>query len=86
MKVLTTVRPRSSGAAAADADAGRPTEEVLSDHLDRRRTGDLEGDLAPVGMLQWSARSEDTEIHDGADSYLVRDGLIVAQTIHYSVR
>lgn len=125
---------RRDGRIVADAGAGpRPTEEVLSDHLDRRRIGDLEGDLAhnydpdvvllsaegvhrghdgvrrlagilhsyvpagtydygqvlcdgPVGMLQWSARSEDTEIHDGADSYLVRDGLIVAQTIHYSVR
>ncbi|HEX6417085.1 MAG TPA: hypothetical protein VFZ77_01265 [Acidimicrobiales bacterium] len=39
-----------------------------------------------IGMLQWSARSADVDIHDGADSYVVRDGLIVAQTIHYSVR
>jgi hypothetical protein len=39
-----------------------------------------------VGMLVWSGRcaAEDTAIHDGVDSYVVRDGLLVAQTIHYS--
>ncbi|WP_435769528.1 nuclear transport factor 2 family protein [Nocardioides sp. SYSU DS0651] len=37
-----------------------------------------------VGMLQWTARDQDTVIHDGADSYLVRDGRIRVQTIHYS--
>ncbi len=36
-------------------------------------------------LLQWTGRSEQTRIHDGADSYVVEDGLIVAQTIHYSV-
>lgn len=39
-----------------------------------------------IGMLQWTAHGGDVEIHDGADSYVVRDGRIVAQTIHYSVR
>lgn len=39
-----------------------------------------------VGMLTWSGSGEDTVVHDGADSYLVRDGLIQTQTIHYSTR
>lgn len=39
-----------------------------------------------LGMLTWSGRGKDTLVHDGADSYLVRNGLIVAQTIHYSTR
>ncbi|MBC7277197.1 nuclear transport factor 2 family protein [Nocardioides sp.] len=39
-----------------------------------------------VGMLQWSASGAGVRIHDGADSYVVRGGLIVAQTIHYSTR
>lgn len=140
---------RAGGSALADVDgwpasrperraetharADRPTEEVLSAHLNCRRTGDLEGDLARnyhpdvvllsaegvnrghdgvrrlasvlhsyvpsgtydygqvlcegrIGMLQWKARSGNVEIHDGAGSYVVRDGRIVAQTIHYSVR
>lgn len=38
-----------------------------------------------VGFLEWSADSKSTYVKDGADSYVVRDGLIVAQTIHYTV-
>jgi hypothetical protein len=37
-------------------------------------------------MLQWSGRGDRVDIHDGADSYVVRNGLIVAQGIHYSTR
>lgn len=37
-----------------------------------------------VGMLQWSASGESRRIHDGADTFVVRDGLIRAQSIHYS--
>jgi hypothetical protein len=40
-----------------------------------------------VGFLRWSATARDGGvIHDGADSYVVRDGKIVAQTIHYAAR
>lgn len=37
-----------------------------------------------VGMLQWTAQGDHFAVHDGADSYVVRRGRIVAQTIHYS--
>ncbi|RKN21314.1 nuclear transport factor 2 family protein [Micromonospora musae] len=39
-----------------------------------------------VGMLVWSGRCSagDIALHDGVDTYVVRDGLLVAQTIHYS--
>lgn len=37
-----------------------------------------------VALLTWTGRSGDTVVHDGADTYVVRDGLIVVQTIHYS--
>ena len=114
--------------------AARSPEAVLRDHLDRRRGGDLEGDLAAnyaeqvavlckdgvfhgkdgvrraasilesrlpgatysydlvqaegeVAMLNWSAKAEGgARTCEGADSFVIRDGLIVAQTIHYSVR
>jgi hypothetical protein len=39
----------------------------------------------PVGFLKWTAESPTARITDGADSYVVRDGLIVAHTIHYTV-
>jgi len=38
-----------------------------------------------IGMLEWKAQSDETEVLDGVDSYLFRDGKIVAQTIHYTV-
>ncbi len=47
------------------------------------RTQVVEGE---VGFLEWTARAEGTRVDDGADSYVIRDGKIVAQTIHYTVR
>ncbi len=39
-----------------------------------------------MAMLEWSAIGHDTRIVDGVDSYLIEDGLIKAQTVHYRVR
>lgn len=42
-----------------------------------------EGEL---GFLEWTAEAENgARVHDGADSYLIRDGRIHAMTIHYTV-
>lgn len=38
-----------------------------------------------VGMLQWTGRSSAGSVHDGVDSYVIRNGRIVAQTISYSL-
>lgn len=38
-----------------------------------------------MAFLEWTARSDGTAVEDGADSYLIREGRIVAQTIHYTV-
>jgi hypothetical protein len=46
---------------------------------------DLQAD-GQVGYLRWSGRgSAGTALLDGADSYVIRHGRIVAQTIHYRV-
>jgi hypothetical protein len=42
----------------------------------------VEGEM---GFLEWSASSKNVKVKDGADSYVIRDGVIVAQTIHYTV-
>lgn len=42
-----------------------------------------EGDAA---MLEWQAQGDHAYVEDGVESYLVRDGRIVLQTIHYTVR
>jgi hypothetical protein len=39
-----------------------------------------------MAMLEWSAIGHEMRIVDGVDSYLIEDGLIKAQTIHYRVR
>ena len=41
------------------------------------------GELA---FLEWQAESDDSYIDDGASTYLIRKGKIIAQTIHYTVR
>ena len=47
------------------------------------RTRLVEGEL---GFLEWSAHGTRAQVDDGADSYLIREGRIVAQTIHYTVK
>lgn len=115
------------------ADTERSPRQVLDDHLEKARTGDVEQDLADnydpalvilttegayhghdgarvladrlarelprgsfdyrtvlvegeIGFLEWSADSPQATVDDGADSYVIRGGRIVAQTIHYTVR
>jgi len=38
-----------------------------------------------VAFLEWTAKSEHARVRDGADSFVIEDGWIVAQTIHYTV-
>lgn len=36
-------------------------------------------------FIEWSDRDGARQVCDGADSFVVEQGLIVAQTIHYTV-
>jgi hypothetical protein len=38
-----------------------------------------------VGFLEWSADSDTHRVTDGADSYVIQNGYIRAQTIHYTL-
>ena len=38
-----------------------------------------------MGFLEWAYEDANVRVKDGADSYLIEDGKIVAQTIHYTV-
>ncbi len=38
-----------------------------------------------IGFLEWTADAPGARVRDGADSYVIEDGWIVAQTIHYTV-
>lgn len=48
---------------------------LYSNHL-------IEGRLA---FLEWTAEAEHARVRDGADSFVIENGWIVAQTIHYTV-
>jgi hypothetical protein len=38
-----------------------------------------------VAFLEWTAQTEHARVRDGADSFVIENGWIVAQTIHYTV-
>ena len=38
-----------------------------------------------VGLLEWSADSDTHTVTDGVDSYVIQNGYIRAQTIHYTL-
>lgn len=60
----------------------RLLEEELPDAPYEYTTRLLEGRVA---FLEWTADAEHTRVRDGADSFVIEDGWIVAQTIHYTV-
>jgi len=57
--------------------------EELPEATFEYRTRLIEGEM---GFLEWTGHSPVAEVEDGADSYLIREGKIVAQTIHYTVK
>lgn len=110
----------------------RTTAEVISDHLERAKHGNVEDDLArnyaadvtvfiadgvhhghdgvraladrlaeelpdamfeyptvlvdgEVAFLEWTGEAGRARVRDGADTFVVRDGKIMAQSIHYTV-
>ena len=38
-----------------------------------------------MAFLEWAYEDENVRVRDGVDSYLIENGKIVAQTIHYTV-
>lgn len=58
-------------------------EEQLPGARFEYRTVQVEGNIA---FLEWSASADNgASVKDGADSFVIRNGRIVAQTIHYTV-
>jgi hypothetical protein len=39
-----------------------------------------------IAFLEWTARSNQVIVHDGADTFLIRDGQIIIKTVHYTVK
>jgi hypothetical protein len=36
-------------------------------------------------FLEWTAKGKDKAVYDGADSFVIKNGKIILQTIHYSL-
>ncbi len=41
--------------------------------------------VSRFAFLEWTAEAAHTRVRDGADSFVIENGWIVAQTIHYTV-
>jgi hypothetical protein len=69
---------------------GRDQVRILAELLDAQLPGAsfhyttvlVHGDVA---FLEWTASGPTARVRDGADSFVIRDGRIVVQTIHYTV-
>ena len=64
------------------ASAKELTRYLPEDSVFEYRHTLVEGEYA---FLEWTTHSNRGQVTDGADSFVIRDGKIVFQSIHYSV-
>jgi hypothetical protein len=68
-------------------DGVRTSAKMLDKRLPKARltyrSKLVDGDVA---FLEWSAESPSGRVDDGTDTFVIRDGKIAVQTIHYTVR
>lgn len=65
----------------------RQAAELLNRQLPNARfTYRVRRTAADVALLVWDAESDRSSVEDGVDSYVIRDGRIAVQTIHYNVK
>jgi hypothetical protein len=64
-------------------ESAKKLKEQLGDAMFAYNHTMIEGDF---GFLEWSANAGDRDVHDGADSFLIKDEKIVLQTIHYTAK
>jgi len=80
--VLLTVNSNGSGHDAIRESAARLREQLPGAEF----TFQARQVHGPYALLVWSAVSERFSAVDGADTFVIRDGKIVLQSIHYSLR
>ena len=61
--------------------AARNLQKSLGEAYLEYRTRLVEGENA---FVEWTAHLPDREVSDGVSSFVIRDGRIVAETIHFS--
>ncbi|MFN7118691.1 MAG: nuclear transport factor 2 family protein [Saprospiraceae bacterium] len=67
-------------------DGVRQSAKLLADQLpDLELSYKTQYVSGEVAFLEWTGKSHAGEVHDGTDTFLIRDGKILVQTIHYTV-
>jgi hypothetical protein len=68
-------------------DGVRYLAQTLGQELPERRSFEYTFVAAEgrMGFLEWTYEDNRVRVKDGVDSYLIEDGKIVVQTIHYTV-
>jgi hypothetical protein len=79
--VLLTTYGRFEGHAGVREAAGLLGEQV-KDGTWRYLRLDVHDEIA---FLEWTGDGTNAVVHDGADSFLIRDGRVQIMTIHYTV-
>jgi len=76
----------TSKGAYAGHQAVRELHEKLRAHVPSNYEIVLKLTSGPYAFIEWRAREAGRSVEDGADSFVVRNGRIVFQSIHYSVQ
>lgn len=67
-------------------DGVRQSSEILGrDVPNGSYTYTTKLDADEMAFLEWTAEADGVRVLDGVDSFLIRDGKIIVQTIHYRV-
>src|SRR3954451_10901722 len=68
-------------------DGVRQLARMLAEELPQHRAFEYTHVAAEerIALLEWTYEDAHVRVRDGADSYLIEAGKIVAQTIHYTV-
>jgi SnoaL-like domain len=68
-------------------DGVRQLAVMLADELPEHRAFEYVHVSAEerIGLLEWTYQDDEVRVADGVDSYLIEDGKIVGQTIHYTL-
>ena len=65
-------------------DGVRRSAELLSAQLGQSKYQyKIKLTVDDIAFLEWSAQGDRATVKDGVDSFVIRNGLIVAQTIYY---
>lgn len=67
-------------------DAVRTFNRMLVEHVPRNYVFPIKLIDGPFAFIEWRAREPGRSVEDGADSFVIKNGKIIFQSIHYSLQ